>query len=89
MELLDYVFAIIALLAGIAGHVLKKVIQLRNTDKTFSLKKYLISYPYKTALMVFVAAGAFLYLLDDGTLSLATAFMAGFSASSAGGTGDQ
>ena len=87
--MIEMLFLISALIAGIAGHVLKKVIQLRNTDKTFSLKKYLIAYPYKTALMVFVAAGAFLYLLDDGTLSYATAFMAGFSASSAGGTGDQ
>ena len=80
---------VIALLAGVVGHVLKKLIQVRNTDKTFSLKKYLVSYPYKTALMVFVAAGVFLHLLDEGTLSVSTAFLAGFSASSAGGSGDQ
>ncbi len=86
---MEMALLILALLVGVAGHILKKVIQVRNTDKTFSLKKYLTAYPYKTVLMVFIAAGAFLYLLDDGTLSYATAFMAGFSASSAGGTGDQ
>lgn len=80
-----YIFTIIAMLAGTGAHILKKVIERRKTDATFSLREWLTAYPYKTMMTVMMAVGAYLGFLSAGELTLATAFMAGFIADSAGG----
>ena len=83
-----YIWTILALLAGTGTHVLKKVIERRKTDDTFSFKKFLTAYPYKTTLTVMAGVGGFLGLLAAGELSYASAFMAGYVANSLGGAAE-
>ena len=45
-----YIWTILALLAGTGTHVLKKIIERRKTDATFTFKSWLTAYPYKTIL---------------------------------------
>jgi len=85
MELL---YLILAMLAGSAAHIVKKVIEKRKTDATFSLKDFLTKYPYKTALAVMAGVGGFLGLQAAGELSLASAFMTGYIANSLGGAAE-
>ena len=82
---MEYLLLVIAMLAGTGTHVLKKVIERRKTDDTFSFKKFLTAYPYKTILTVMAGVGGFLGLLAAGELSYASAFMAGYVANSLGG----
>ena len=74
---------------GIVGHVLKKVIQQRESDATFSLNKYLTMYPYKTAMTVFYAVGGLAGLYFSGTESFYTALLTGFAANSLSGASDK
>ena len=83
-----YILLIVAMLAGTGTHVLKKVVERRKTDNTFSLKKWLTAYPYKTALTVMAGVGGFLGLAAAGELTYASAFMAGYVANSLGGTAE-
>jgi len=38
---MEYVFLIIALLAGTATHIVKKVVEVRKTDEDYQLKDWL------------------------------------------------
>jgi len=80
-----YAATIGLMLLGNISHIVKKVIEVRATDGTFSLKKYLTMYPYKTFMVVMSGVGGYLVLLNTDELTLATAFMTGFIASSLGG----
>jgi len=80
-----YVWTIGLMLLGTITHVLKKVVETRKTDTSFSMKKYLTLYPYKTMLTVMAGLGAYLGLLSTDELSYVTAFMGGFMANSLGG----
>lgn len=75
-------------LVGVAGHVLKKVIQQRESDKTFSLKRYLMENPYKTAMTVFYAGGGVAGLYFSDTATFYTAIVTGFAANSLSGKSD-
>ena len=85
---MEYLLLVIAMLVGTGTHVLKKVIERRKTDDTFSFKKFLTAYPYKTILTVMAGVGGFLGLLAAGELSYASAFMAGYVANSLGGAAE-
>ncbi|KKK49623.1 hypothetical protein LCGC14_3133190 [marine sediment metagenome] len=85
MELL---YLILAMLVGSGAHILKKVVQRRKTDETFSLKDFLTKYPYKTALAVLAGVGGFLGLQAAGELTMASAFMTGYIANSLGGAAE-
>ncbi len=85
---MEYLILVIAMLAGTGTHVLKKVVERRKTDDTFSLKKFLTAYPYKTILTVMAGVGGFLGLLAAGELSYASSFMAGYVANSLGGAAE-
>ena len=74
---------------GVVGHVLKKVIQQRESDATFSLHKYLTMYPYKTAMTFFYAAGGVAGLYFSGTAEFYTALLTGFAANSLSGASDK
>jgi len=76
-------------LLGVIGHVLKKVIQQREADNTFSLKQYLTLYPYKTAMTFFYAAGGVAGLYFSGTEAFYTALLTGFAANSLSGASDK
>lgn len=73
------------MLLGNVTHIVKKVIETRQTDGTFSLWKYLTMFPYKTFMVIMAGVGGYLALMVAGELSYATAFMAGFMANSLGG----
>lgn len=87
--MLEYVLIGIGLLVGVAAHIVKKVIELRVEDKTFSLKKYLTENPYKTFMVLFYAAAGAAGLYADETLSIYTAVVTGFAANSLSGKGEQ
>jgi hypothetical protein len=84
-----YLIVAAGCLSGIAGHILKKVIQQRESDSTFTLKDFLSKYPYKTAMTVFYAVGgtAGLYFSDAATFY--TALTVGFAANSLSGAADK
>lgn len=77
------------MLLGNITHVVKQVVQIRESDGTFSLAKYLSMYPYKTFLILMAGMGGYLGLLSAGELSYVTAFMTGFMANSIGGIDPQ
>jgi len=80
-----YLWTIGLMLLGNVTHVIKKVVEVRQTDGTFSVWKYLSMYPYKTFLIVMAGFGGYLGLLSADELTYVTAFMAGFMANSIGG----
>ncbi len=88
MDMLSIVLLILALLAGTATHVLKKVVERRKTDDSFSLTAFLTKYPYKTVLTLMAGVAGFLGLLATGELTYLTAFMAGYMANSLGGAAE-
>ena len=75
------------LLFGIAAHIVKKVVEQRETDKTFSLKRYLVENPYKTFMVVVYAFGGAAGLYMDGSLTFYTALITGAAANSFSGKG--
>ena len=87
MAPLDYALVGFGLILGVVGHIVKKVVELRETDHTFSLRRYLIENPYKTFMVVFYAGGGAVGLYMDGTLSIYTAIVTGFAANSFSGKG--
>ena len=84
---LEYVWVGLALLAGIAGHIVKKIVEVRETDASFSLKRFIMENPYKTFMTVFYAVGGALLLVQMDQLSIYTALLTGFSANSLSGKG--
>jgi len=82
------ILTILSLLAGTGTHIIKKVVERRKTDETFSLKDFLTKYPYKTALTLMAGVAGFVGLLATGELTYLTAFMAGYMANSLGGAAE-
>ena len=82
---MEYVYLILALLAGTATHVIKKVVEVRKTDEDYQLKDWLTKYPYRTVLTLMAGVGGFLGLMAAGELSYASSFMTGYMANSLGG----
>lgn len=76
------------MLAGSATHIIKKVVERRKTDETFSLKDFLTKYPYKTVLTVMAGAGGFLGLMAANELTMVSAYMTGYIANSLGGAAE-
>jgi hypothetical protein len=87
MELTELLPIVAGLFLGITAHIVKKVIELRQTDHSFSLKKYLTENPYKTFMVVFYGVGGAAGLYMDGTLSVYTAIVTGVAANSFSGKG--
>lgn len=87
MTLQQYVIIGLGLLLGIVAHIVKKVIELRETDHSFSFKRYIVENPYKTFMVVVYAVGGAAGLHMDGTLSLYTAIVTGAAANSFSGKG--
>jgi len=86
-EILDMLFIGSGLLLGIAAHIVKKVIELREVDRTFSLKRYITENPYKTFMVAVYAIGGAATLHSVGDLSFATAVITGAAANSFSGKG--
>ncbi len=81
---MEYIPTIIALLAGVIVHIMKKAAQLHQQDKSFKLGEYLLGYPYQTFLTFAAAGGMYLGLLTGDALSLSSAFLAGVASNSLG-----
>jgi hypothetical protein len=82
---MEYAYLILALLAGTATHIIKKVVEVRKTEEDYQIKDWLTKYPYRTVLTVMAGAGGFLGLMAVGELTYASSFMAGYMANSLGG----
>lgn len=81
-------YLILLVVAGTGAHVLKKVVERRKTDDTFTLMSWLTKYPYKTALTLVAGGAGFLGLMAVGELTYASAFMTGYMANSLGGAAE-
>jgi hypothetical protein len=87
MDVMEYLPIAGGLLLGIVAHIIKKVIEQRELDKTFSLKRYLVENPYKTFMVLVYAIGGAAGLHMDGSLTLYTAIVTGAAANSFSGKG--
>ena len=88
MEMINQYWPIAAgLVLGVLAHIIKKVIELRETDRTFSLVKYLTQNPYKTFMVLVYAIGGAAGLAMDGSLTIYTAMVTGAAANSFSGKG--
>ena len=85
---MEHVLIGVGTIAGVFGHVLKKLVQERQQNKALHLKQYLTDNPYQTALVVFYAGAAVAGLYMTETQSVYTAIMAGFTANSLSGKSD-
>lgn len=85
---MEMLYLILLLIAGTGTHVLKKIVERRQTDDTFSAKDWLTKYPYKTALTFMAGVGGFLALMAAGELTFVSAFMTGYVANSLGGAAE-
>jgi hypothetical protein len=79
-----HVLMIGAMVCGFAGHLLKKVVEQRHTDESFSIAKYLATNPYGVALAFLTAVAGYLAMLNTEHLTPLSAFMAGYMANSMG-----
>jgi len=84
---MEYLPVFAGLLLGIIAHIIKKVIEQRESDRTFSLKKYLTENPYKTFMVFVYAIGGAAGLHMDGSLTIYTAIVTGAAANSFSGKG--
>lgn len=85
---METLYLVLIMIAGTGTHVLKKVVERRKLDETFSLKDWLTKYPYRTALTLMAGVGGFLGLMAAGELTYASAFMVGYMANSLGGVAE-
>ena len=72
----------VALAVGHGIHVLKKVVEIRHTDKTMTITKYLSEGRYKAALSLCGSIAGFMLMLDRGTFSIEGALLVGYAADS-------
>lgn len=89
MEPAFYALTVILLLAGTFTHVIKKIVEMRQSDASFGIKTWLTAYPYKTILTVMAGVGGYLALMAAGELSYVTAFMTGYMANSLGAVAEK
>jgi hypothetical protein len=87
MEAKELAIIAAGLLLGIVAHIVKKVIEQRELDHSFSLKRYLVENPYKTFMVLVYAVGGAAGLHMDGSLTLYTAIVTGAAANSFSGKG--
>lgn len=80
----EHLYPLLALLAGVIVHIVKKGAQKYQVDKTFSLWDYLVGHPYQTFLTFASAGGVYLGLLSGDALTLSSAFLGGVAANSLG-----
>lgn len=69
---------------GLASHILKKLIEIRQADENYHLRNYINRYPYQTLLVFLGAIGGFFLLMELNQLTYASAFGMGFIANSVG-----
>lgn len=88
MEMLNEYWPIaLGLLLGVLAHIIKKVIEQRELDRSFSLMRYLTENPYKTFMVLVYAIGGAAGLHMDGSLTIYTAMVTGAAANSFSGKG--
>ena len=80
----EHLYPLLALLAGVIVHIVKKGAQQYQKDKTFSLWNYLVGHPYQTFLTFAAAGGVYLGLVSGDALTLSSAFLGGVAANSLG-----
>lgn len=87
MEITAHIGPVLAMLAGVVTHIVKKVIERRQKNADFSLREYLLAYPYQTYFVIMSGIGGYLVLMTAGSLTVSSAFLAGVAANSLGDIG--
>ena len=78
----EHALFLLVMLLGHVAHIIKTVVQLRESDDTISLKKYIIQRPYKTSLALCGSLIGYIMLNDSGQLTLVAAMSVGYMADS-------
>lgn len=87
MDIGELLINVALILLGAFCHVLKLIVEVRETNKDFGWRDYIGAYPYKTLLMVLTSFGGSIGLYFAGELTAATAFAAGYIGQSVGRAG--
>lgn len=78
----EHVIFLTVMLLGHLAHILKTVVQLRETDKKETIQSYIGDHPYKTALAICGSLVGYIMLADTGQLTLVAAMGVGYMADS-------
>jgi len=78
----DHLVFLSIMALGHLAHTLKAVVQLREADKTLTLRKYVNQRPYKTGLALCGSLIGYVMLADTGQLTLVAAMGVGYMADS-------
>mgnify|MGYP003138621957 CR=1 FL=1 len=78
----DHLVFLSIMALGHLAHTLKAVIQIREADKTLTLRKYVNQRPYKTGLALCGSLIGYVMLADTGQLTLVAAMGVGYMADS-------
>jgi len=81
----DVIILLFLLLAGMAAHFLKHVIEERKAGHMVTLTSYWVENPYVTAFSIVGAVAGFIILYGYGELTQFSAFGLGYTCDSAAG----
>ncbi|WP_280565283.1 hypothetical protein [Chromohalobacter sp. 48-RD10] len=81
-SLIPHVAPFCMLLLGLATHVLKKFMEMRQQLEALTLIAYLKARPYKSVMATIGAMAGYLLLADASVPSLVSAFGVGYAADS-------
>lgn len=80
--MMDLIIYALLLLGGLLGHFLSKFRELRKTEQTLTMKKYIAAHPYQIAYSTISAVTAAAALWHYGELTAITAVGIGYMADS-------
>ena len=85
--MVEQIVPVLFMLLGVAVHIAKKAMKLRQLHQDFDLSDYLIGHPYQTFLTVVAGGAAYLTLWESAQpdpVAWSAAFFAGVAANSLG-----
>lgn len=80
--MIEHLLFLAVMLLGHTAHILKSVIQLRETEGAMTLRVYIKQRPYKTAFALCGSLVGYIMLADTGQLTLVAAMGVGYMADS-------
>lgn len=90
MELVTlYVLPALGCLFGVVGHFLKKIVEARQSDAGYSIRRQFTEKPYKSMLTFFYAGAGLAGLYMAGDVSVYSAVVVGFASNSLSGAGEK
>lgn len=79
---IDYGLYFVAMLLGVAAHMIKKLANLNKQGTLLKPQEYFAKYPYQTSLALIGGVAGYFVMLSTGDLSFLTALLYGYAADS-------